>query len=207
MTTARQAKFVVLASLVAWIGCSAKNQNRPPLVSFDGDAAPPIVGGSSGGNTDAAIDANLGEGGADCNALTFEASGVIAQQEVAEAPPVPVGGIISDGTYFLTRDTIYLGPGGTSGATGMSLQEVQVFSGGSIEVLAQGTVPSPLLRRKGTYSLNSSTNDAGISTTITATFAYSCPANAGSETFAYSVTGTSLLEFISATEVLTFIQQ
>jgi hypothetical protein len=121
---------------------------------------------------------------------------------------VPLGGVIADGTYALARDTIFTGPGGTTGATGVTLQELQVFSGTSITVVSQPTPPAALVAATGAFAIGTVTNDAGVTTNgVTVRFAFTCPAGLAPTTLAYTATGTTLLEFRSATEVLQYTLQ
>lgn len=53
-----------------------------------------------------------------CHALE-QTGELIDQIAAAEAPPTPLGGAFPDGRYHLTAETLYTGPGGATGPTGM----------------------------------------------------------------------------------------
>jgi hypothetical protein len=56
--------------------------------------------------------------GTGCNPLRQRAA-PIDEMQVAEAPPVTTAGFYPAGTYTLTSSTVYTGPGGASGPSGL----------------------------------------------------------------------------------------
>jgi hypothetical protein len=197
--------LLALASLGLWVGCSAKSA-KPALLNGDTDSGvPPLPQG--GGHPDGGGEGGLlADGGTACSGLTLDNATVVTTQEVAEAAPLPLGGTITDGTYVLTKDTVYTGPGGTTGSTGVQQQAIQRFAGSAIEVVVSQP-PNPTEALSGTYATASVTNDAGTSTPTRISFLFTCPAGAPTSTFSYTATGTTLLEFVSASEVLTYTAQ
>jgi hypothetical protein len=196
------------ASLLLGLACSAKSTGHPAATDTNSEAKNPtgnVVGGgggTSGGTTDGG---RVLDGGT-CSNLSLTNAPIVGQQQVAEASPVPLGGTIPDGTYILSKDTIYTGPGGTTGATGLTLQEVQGFSGTTIEVLSQPSAPSPLVDTRGTYDLTSVTSDSGTASGFRVTFSFTCPTSSATSR-GYSVVNGQLLEFVSSNEVLTYTAQ
>jgi hypothetical protein len=90
---------------------------------------------SQGSPGDAGGDA--ADGAVACNALANTATPVTGSQ-AAENPPALQGGAVVNGTYFLTNLTIYTGPDGPTGSTGMSQTTIQI-SGDTIQVATNGT--------------------------------------------------------------------
>jgi hypothetical protein len=201
--------LVVLVAGSGWLGCT--KETAPPVSNEDPGAGgpPPGVpraGGGTGGTVgDGGLFLDGGDGGM-CTLLSVASAAPVMQQQVAEAAPIPLGGVIPDGTYVLSKDTIYTGPGGTTGLTGVTSQQMQVFSAMSVGIAVQPPAPNPAYDESGTYTSVGVTNDAGITTATAITFSFTCPL-AGTGTLSYSVNGTTLLEFLSANEVLTFIPQ
>jgi hypothetical protein len=93
-----------------------------------GDAADSAVGDAGG---------DAGDGAVTCNALANTATPVTGAQ-VAANPPALQGGTVVDGTYALTNLTIYTGPDGPTGSTGMSQTTIEI-SGATIQVATNGT--------------------------------------------------------------------
>jgi hypothetical protein len=185
--------FVVLV-----VACAAKSDHPPASETSSGN----VVGGGGGSSSGVLADGGLADGGT-CNALSITGTAIIAQQQIAEAAPVPVGGTILDGTYFLTKDTIFTGPGGTTAATGVTTQEVQAFSATNFEILTQPAAPSPSTDASGTFAISSVTNEAGTSSGFTLTITIACPTPT-SVVRNYSVVNATLLEFVGPNEVLTY---
>jgi hypothetical protein len=92
------------------------------------DAAVGAVGDAGG---------DAGDGAVACNTLANTATQVTGAQ-VAANPPALTGGTVVDGTYSLTNLTIYTGPDGPAGATGMSQTTIEI-SGATIQVVTNGT--------------------------------------------------------------------
>ena len=67
-----------------------------------------------------------------CNALVNSAPEVAPVYVPADLP-VPAGGELSDGTYHVTANSIYTGPGGGSGPTGASIRNTFDFRTGVLQ--------------------------------------------------------------------------
>jgi hypothetical protein len=128
--------------------------------------------------------------------------------QTAMAPPSPQGGgAPPDGTYFVTSDVIYSSVGGTSGPTGVTLQETLSFSGTTVN-----EVSTQLTNGVGCTSTLSGT--LNVSTT-TLTLTPSCPTDCKdcSDPVGYTTTTNpnALQVFIpvqpGVTEVETYTQQ
>lgn len=207
---ASKVRFAFAASLaVSLVGVACMSQSHPAPINGDSDSGsnlPKGGGGTGGGSsgtsgTDGAI-------GATCNAVSLAGIAAVSQLEAAEAAPVPLGGTIPDGTYVLTKDTIYTGPGGATGGTGMTQTEVQVFSGTTIQIASQPPAPNPAIDLSGNFSVVTGTDEAGTPTTgTTLTFVFTCPSGAAAVTRSYSVINNTILEFLNAGEVLTYTAQ
>lgn len=70
-----------------------------------------------------------------CNALVNTTPPVpeVQTTNVAADLPAPAGGTIVDGTYYLTAENVYTGPGGASGPTGVTVANVVVIQGGTVQ--------------------------------------------------------------------------
>ncbi len=193
-----------VASLVLLGACSAKSNHPASTETSAGGVVGGGRGSSGGGTTDGGATDGGGSDGGACNTLALTNASIIGQQQVAEAVPVPAGGAIADGTYVLSKDTIFTGPGGTTGATGVTTQEVQSFGGTRFELLSQSAAPAPAVDVGGTFTISSVTSDAGTSTGFTLTFTLTCPTARTTQRSYSVVNGTTLLEFVGANEVLTY---
>lgn len=202
-------RFALAASLaLSLVGFACISKSHPATISGDTDSGSSIPGPGGGGGGSSGTPGVDGSTAGACNNVSLTTFAAVTQLEAAEAAPVPIGGTILDGTYVLTKDTIYTGPGGATGSTGMTQTEVQVFSGTTIAIATQPPAPNPAEALSGTFSVPTGTDEAGAPTTgTTMTFVFSCPANAAAVTRSYSVVNNTILEFLSAGEVLTFTAQ
>ena len=189
----------VASAFLAFVACSAKS-DHPPATETSSSG---VAGGGHGGSSGVAGDGGLVDSGNGCTTLALDQTTIISQQQIAEAAPVPTGGTILDGTYVLTKDTIFTGPGGTTAATGVTTQEIQSFSGTTFAVLTQAAAPAAAAGASGTFATSSVTNDAGSTIGSTLTITIACPTPA-TITRNYSVVNTTILEFIGSNEVLTY---
>ncbi len=186
--------------------CSAKSTGHPATSET---SAGGILGGGVGSGGVPGDGGARGDGAADdagtCGAPDISNAIVVGQQQVAEAPPIPVGGSIADGTYVLVKDTLYTGPSGVIGPTPVTRQEIQVFAGTAVHV-ASKSGPSAVVDASGSFATGSLANDAGTRSSFSLTFAFTCPS---STTVAsnYSVVGGQLLEFIETSRVLTYTRE
>jgi hypothetical protein len=109
-----------------------------PDASSTGDAAPQPDGtaspdGAAGGFVES--DANFVDAKKACNTLDLGAAAAIPLTQVASQEPVAMGGTISDGTYLLTKFTIYTGPGGATGPLPLSLKVRRDLAGGTFQTV------------------------------------------------------------------------
>lgn len=73
-----------------------------------------------------------------CNALVDSAAEV--QSAFVAAPlPAPAGGAILDGTYHLTGESVFTGPGGASGPIGQTVATVFALQGGTAQLVSRRT--------------------------------------------------------------------
>src|ERR1051326_7644984 len=112
-------KWIALCALVAGaMGCGDDTQPSADAAMPDAPAidAPPI-------------DAPMMDAfGSNCATLTLPQTAVM-QMRVAQAPPVPAGGTLVAGTYTVTADVFYTGPGGATGPTGTTVKARGTNSG------------------------------------------------------------------------------
>jgi hypothetical protein len=95
-------RFVFLG----WIGCVAACQDGGGIST---DAMP--------------CDASM------CGCLTNRGT-IVLERRVAEDAPAPKGGVITDGTYVITGQIIFTGPGGMTGLSGNMVSGTNVSAGG-----------------------------------------------------------------------------
>ena len=115
-----------------------------------------------------------GEGGA-CNTLANGAA-VVAEENVNMNAPTPMGGPVSDGTFYLTAATVYTGPTGQTGPTGTTYQWTTTQTGDAYEVSLAITGPRPSM---------SVTNGTSMTSGVDVTFTQTCPALTSGATSAY----------------------
>ncbi len=165
-------------------GSSDAEQGMDQGATALGDAAP-----SSDGPIEAEADAStyVFDAGPICNALSSTGTPV-PQQNVASAAPVPMGGPLpGDGTYVLTASSIYTGPGGASGPTGLSVQWTEVWSGvtasgGNYQRVNVSSTSIP-------YTESGAFTVSGTMLTVTP----SCPDSRSSTALSYDSDGTTTL--------------
>lgn len=126
----------------------------------------------AGAGADASADHDSGK--PSCNSLVNVAADVpiIA---APSAPPPATGGAIADGTYVVTRATVYTGIGGAAGPTGKSVKMTVTVAGANVESVFDGVTRSATIAMAGTM-LESTTT---------------CPGT-GTDELPYSATSTSL---------------
>lgn len=130
-------------------------------------------GGGTDASTDTATDApaeaaheagpEAGPEAGGCSSLGNTAP-VVAEQNVASAPPTPAGGTIADGTYFLTAAKVFTGAGGATGPTGVTYQMDSKWAGGAfeyVEAITGGTGAG------GKYAGTYATSGTAITITFT----------------------------------------
>jgi hypothetical protein len=108
----------------------------------DGSIAPTAPPGSTARN-----DSGLAPDGA-CNALT-QMGAPVAIEAVPAAPPQPRGGALADGSYVVTRATLYTGVGGAAGATSNSIAVTIRIANGVVETFAEGMARSATFEATG----------------------------------------------------------
>ncbi len=93
-----------------------------------------------------------------CNALA-NAGPTVQPENVAQAAPTPAGGTFSDGTYYLTAESYYTGPGGASGPAGATLKQVLVVGGNTVQFVGRVGGSSD---ERGTFSVSTSGTEATV---------------------------------------------
>lgn len=162
---------------LAMIAACTKSVDMPAALGDEGSTFTP-PGGGGGGMRDAGDGGVVGEGGV-CTTLPNNAT-QIAQKYVGEAVPVPMGGAIVTGTYYLTAANVYTGVGGNAGPTGSLYTETTVFDTSTnsrndvVELdIADGGVGVPV-SSAGNYATSSTTftftTTCGTSTVATYTY-------------------------------------
>src|SRR5690348_4927028 len=102
-------KWIVLGLVAGAIGCGDDTQASADGPTADGSVDAPAV--------DARPDAAMADALA-CSTL-LPPTTMVTQTQVAQAAPVPTGGVFVAGTYTMTADIIYTGVGGATGDTGV----------------------------------------------------------------------------------------
>lgn len=141
----------------------------------------------------APVDASAGDsapppGGA-CNAVPITAPPVTGVSETATRP-IPAGGTIADGTYFLTAHQTFGAP-----TAGVTYRAVMVFKGSTIE-LAQ--TRNGGAEERATLTLTTTGTKFAAKTT--------CPPGSSLSYDSYTATGTTLMLFDDA-KVATLTKQ
>jgi hypothetical protein len=187
---------VALAMVAAIVACQ-KSEDMPPALGDEGTTIIPPPGGGGGG--DSGDSATTGDG-AMCGTLANNATPV-DERYVGDTLPLPLGGTIANGTYFLTAVNVYTGIGGNVGLTGRILTETTTFDTSTstrtdvIQIdFSDGGIGTPITS-SGAFATNATTF------TYTAT----CGASAGS-TFSYSVLGSTLHLYSAPNEIVFTLQ-
>lgn len=148
----RFAAPLLISGLVA---CSSQASKHPPdLPDFGLDAA------ADTGSPMMTMDASTVDAGPPgcassdmmCNQLQNCAPKTFVQ-DLAMAPPSPVGGTLVEGNYVLTDFTVYTEPGGMMGMTGAWFIETLQLSGGNFSDVSETDVTMGSQTFSGTYML------------------------------------------------------
>jgi hypothetical protein len=166
----------VLACLAAACSSSSSSSgggNDAGVSEAGSPDAPEDTPGEAEG--EASSEAATADGPAGCNDL-MNVGQPVTVTEVAQDPPTPQGGTVSDGTYVLTTETVYTGAGGPTGTMGTQTITIQIASG-TIQVVKDFDPPT------STYSLvttGTMFNTTGV-----------CPAGVGPLQGSYTATATT----------------
>ena len=163
------------------VGCSSPSETTPADAGTGAGGA-----GLDDGGADAVVrpDTNFIDTANPCNALDIGTAPAITPNQVASQEPTAMGGTVFDGTYFLTKWTLYTGPGGATGPLPLTLQVRRDFAGGIVQTVQND---GSSIRR---FS-------AMLTTTGTAfTETQSCPGSSV-DTGTYTATATTITEWVS----------
>lgn len=164
------------------------------------------VGGAAntGGTTGGAVAATGGfstggyrsTGGttsADCNSLVNTAP-VVPLTAIAQEPPAPAGGVIANGTYYLTAYQEFTGVGGsTVPDISGTMQYIVVISSSSS---AGATFQTKATITVGATTIDGETNGTMVTTGSSYTTVLSCSTTSGNgETSVYTATADQLILF------------
>jgi hypothetical protein len=113
--------------LLTAVACS-KNESNPITTTSTGATGGTTSAGATGGTGGGGGLGGAGGGYTGCHPLTNDADPVEIML-VAQDLPAPGGGLIRNGTYFLTAMNRYTGASGGSGPTGAMWQETVQYNG------------------------------------------------------------------------------
>jgi hypothetical protein len=188
--SARSAHFAhfALLALFAALGLDLTACTNTPFVAAEPDASAEASvakeGGADVGLEDSPGDTPTEAAGGACNTLTNTAP-VVAEAALAAEAPTPAGGMVADGTYFLTAATVFTGKGGGTGPTGTRYQWVTKSTGDTYEVS---------LRITGRGASDSVTSGTSVTSGAKVTFTQTCPVVAvnATSTYGFDADGTSV---------------
>jgi len=178
------APVVVVA--LACVACSDPDPNSPVQDAGAGGRGSEGTGGgsSTGGSLPVAT------GGAppreSCNGLELNAPPA-AVTFTQDAPPIAEGGTITDGTYFLTKQTFYEVPSLSVGSLGRTRVEIAQSTWEQVE----GDVESGGTNPDRDFSYTFSTAGVGI------TLVQECPSSAPQHRFEYTATAAEFTLFVT----------
>ncbi len=146
------------------------------------------VGGATGTGGIAGASGSAGSSAGGCNSVVNSAP-VVGEFQATANPPVPLGGTIVDGTYYLSESISYTGPNGASGPTGMTIQDTLVITNAASGIATVEEVTS-----------SNAAPDERTSFTFTpvgtmATAAVTCP-TPDSLSFGYTATATTFMPIL-----------
>jgi hypothetical protein len=125
-----------------------------------------------------------------CNNIDISVASVITPTVLALTnQPVPSGGTISDGVYYLTGAVIYTN---NSAPTIVPMQEIMVAS------CPAGQCTIQIASKLGSAAVQHLTLSAAVPTGLTFSGTTTCPAGGGSVAFAYSSTATTFTIFTAS---------
>ncbi|MCA9620483.1 MAG: hypothetical protein KC731_15785 [Myxococcales bacterium] len=121
------AAVLALLSFVP-LACSSKDDGTTSGTGGSSSS----TGGSGGTASEGGFGGTGGDGGAGGEMMTCadqdNAAAVVEAVYVAEDMPMPLGGKIREGTYHLTEQLRYTGPGGMAGPAGAMWHETVIWS-------------------------------------------------------------------------------
>lgn len=187
--TSLLASFALALAFSVAAGCSDTETDPTPAPSSLTPATPgtPEAGTSETGTPASPSEAAGGAGGAGggppppdggCSTLVGIGAEITTVAAPTVAPPA-TGGTLADGTYVLTRSTLFTGPGGESGPTSIKRALTLRITGSTAEVARNKGAP----QRASLSVAGSKLNIAKV-----------CP-KVGSEEVEYTATPTSLSIF------------
>ncbi|MEO6420570.1 MAG: hypothetical protein ABIP39_14245 [Polyangiaceae bacterium] len=150
-----------IAILWAFAACGGDDSTATsPDASTDATEEPAV-------KLDAGMDTAVADTGTDamtgCNNLGNSAPNVMQQYAAGEAP-VPAGGTIPDGKYFVTGSSVFVGDAGLTGPTGAVLKQTEVVSGNTFQLVSfEGTVIGSVTQT-GTYTVNADASVVAVTT-------------------------------------------
>ncbi len=128
--------YAILGAILLTAACDAGNSSSVSSGDAGMSGGDSSIGGGTGGGLGLSTGGAraTGTGGsisADCNSVLNGAPSV-SNTAVAQNPPAPTGGMIPNGTYYLTQIVQYTGPGGSTVPTlPETIQQTIVISSSS----------------------------------------------------------------------------
>jgi hypothetical protein len=203
----RRATFVVAIALLLPVALVAgcKEEETKPGPASVGAAGPP--NNVAGSNNDPAegglslVDADLDGGdGAVCSTFTLDGN-TVEQAGVIGDPPTAVGGTVTDGTYVLTDDSVFVGTSGIAGPTGITAKRTIVIATGKLDDAQD-------LGGTGKTVTSSRTTSAYSATGSTIALTAICPSGGGGAQYQFTTTDTTLVLIDgTAKEAFTFTKR
>jgi hypothetical protein len=162
-------------------------------------SGPPPPIGHGGPGADASRDGTLD--GTACPTTIPNGAPVVTQVFVGEPEPLPIGGSIVQGTYFLTAANVYTGVGGNAGPTGFTFQETLSFN------TANATFEDVEVQTAADGGAATSHASTGSFTTLGTSldFQVICPA-ASTVTSSFSVINSTVHTFQGSSELVYTLQ-
>ena len=139
-------KTLVLLPLVIVFGCSDRAATPAAVDSGQTDGSP---------TDDAHVDQTMPDSATDsavCNTLDLTGVAAVTLTQVAGDAPSAAGGTVADGTYLLTKYTLYTGPGGPTGSLPLSVKARRQFSAGVVQTIQADGDGSNVVRFTATFS-------------------------------------------------------
>jgi hypothetical protein len=159
--------------------------DAPAIDAGDGPAVDADAGYADGGG-----ESDADDGGATvCNNIDISVASVITPAVLAANQPVPSGGTISDGVYYLTGAVIYTN---NPAPTIVPMQEIMVAS------CPAGQCTIQIASKLGSAAVQHLTLSLAVPTGVTVSGTTTCPAGGGLVAFGYSSAATTFTIFTAS---------
>ena len=149
-------RFELLFGLGMLIGCSSSTASSGPTGADAGSDAKVVADAEAADTSPLPVDAGHFDASTACNALKSSIQ-VVSQTAMPVVAPTAAGGATADGVYHATSWTMFTGPGGNTGPTGVTKVSTLELAGSVyqiVSVVTMANVPAGEQRQGGSFTTN-----------------------------------------------------